>query len=61
LARHARSLRADFPVLLITGYADDDALADIADLDVPILRKPFVREQLERALGSLEPQTEDMR
>lgn len=61
LARHARSLRADFPVLLITGYADDDALADIADLDVPILRKPFVREQLERALDSLEPQTEDMR
>lgn len=60
LARHARSLRADFPVLLITGYADDDALADIADLDVPILRKPFAREQLERALCSLEPQTESM-
>ena len=58
LARHARSLRANFPVLLITGYADDDALADIADLDVPILRKPFVRAQLERALAALELPTE---
>ena len=59
LARHARNLRADFPVLLITGYADDDALADIADLDVPILRKPFVREQLERAICMLDAQMED--
>ncbi len=61
LARHARSLRRDFPVLLITGYADDDVLADIADLDVPILRKPFARGQLERALCALEPQTEETR
>ena len=55
LARHARALRPDFPVLLITGYADEDALADLAGLDVPILRKPFGRNQLENALAALEP------
>ncbi len=58
LARHARMLRADFPVLMITGYAGDEALADIAGLELTILRKPFDRRQLEQALISLETRPE---
>lgn len=58
LARHARSLRKNLPVLLITGYASDGALADVADLDIPILRKPFSREELDTALKALDGQVE---
>lgn len=54
LARHAKERRQDLPVLLITGYASDGALADVADLDVPVLRKPFSRDALDAALRSLD-------
>ena len=54
LARHARRQRADLPVLLITGYASDGALADVSDLEVPVLRKPFNRGELDAALRALE-------
>ncbi|MGL1834142.1 PAS-domain containing protein [Rhodocyclaceae bacterium SMB388] len=54
LARHAKARRQDIPVLLITGYASDGALADVADLDVPVLRKPFSRDALDAALRSLD-------
>jgi len=58
LARHAKTLRKNLPVLLITGYASDGALADVADLDIPILRKPFRREDLDAALKALDGQLE---
>lgn len=54
LARHAKERRQDLPVLLITGYASDGALAGVADLDVPVLRKPFSRDALDAALRSLD-------
>lgn len=54
LAARARALRRDLPVLLITGYASDGALADVAELDVPVLRKPFGRPELGAALDALE-------
>ncbi len=54
LAAHARGLRPDLPVLLITGYASEDALVEAADLDLPVLRKPFDRAALGAALRALE-------
>ncbi len=53
LASHARERHPHLPVLLITGYASDGALADLAGLDVPILRKPFSRDALDSALRDL--------
>ena len=38
--RAARTIRPDLPVLLITGYADTEAVAALG-ADVPVLRKPF--------------------
>lgn len=61
LALLARQLRPDLPVLLITGYASDGALDDVADIDVPILRKPFERKALEAALRSLESPQESLK
>ncbi len=49
LAQRARELQPGLPVLLMSGYpADADAPAD-----VPLLRKPFTREQLGRAVGGV--------
>lgn len=58
LAIRARKTRPGLPVLLITGYANEAALAGIAELDVPVLRKPFGRDELESALRSLKPYKE---
>lgn len=38
--RFARSLRADWPAIIISGYADANAIADRPG-DVPLLNKPF--------------------
>ncbi|MBW7862252.1 MAG: PAS-domain containing protein [Rhodocyclaceae bacterium] len=54
LAIRAKALRPDLPVLLITGYATEAALAGVADLDVPVLRKPFDRAGLDAALRALQ-------
>ncbi|QID19159.1 PAS domain-containing protein [Nitrogeniibacter mangrovi] len=53
LVQFARLRRPDLPVLLITGYASGQAISDVQDLDVPILRKPFDRTVLERTLDTL--------
>jgi PAS domain S-box-containing protein len=58
LAIRARATRPGLPVLLITGYANEAALAGIAELDVPVLRKPFGRLELEAALRSLQSHKE---
>jgi signal transduction histidine kinase/FixJ family two-component response regulator len=52
LAREARQVRADLPVLLITGFAD---LADSAFADIVRLPKPFRRSNLARAIRDLTP------
>ena len=57
LAAHARALRPELPILLITGYASDGALDEVAELDVPVLRKPFDRATLDRALHELEQES----
>ena len=52
VAREVRASRPRLPILLITGNADPDAIQ--ADLpDVPMLRKPFDREQLTTRIADL--------
>ena len=53
LVRFARELRPTLPVLLITGYASGQAVSEVQDLQVPVLRKPFNRDVLERTLEAL--------
>jgi DNA-binding NtrC family response regulator len=43
--KSVRSFRPDLPILLITGYSDTDALAEVGP-DIPVLRKPFDAETL---------------
>jgi signal transduction histidine kinase/ActR/RegA family two-component response regulator len=40
VAREVRAIRPQLPTLMITGYADTEAVAELAS-DVPVLRKPF--------------------
>jgi signal transduction histidine kinase/CheY-like chemotaxis protein len=52
VAREVRARRPRLPILLITGNADPEAIQ--ADLpDVPMLRKPFDREQLTARVADL--------
>ncbi|TVT50804.1 MAG: PAS domain S-box protein [Denitromonas halophila] len=53
LVQFAREIRPDLPVLLITGYASGNAIHEVQELDVPVLRKPFDRKLLERTLAQL--------
>jgi len=62
LVARTRALRPQLPILMITGYASDNALAGTAKLDVPILRKPFEQETLAASLAeilSTPPPTEE--
>ena len=43
--RFARNLKADWPAVIITGYADTKAIGDLP-ADVPLLAKPFKDEEL---------------
>jgi CheY-like chemotaxis protein len=47
--RFARNLRTDWPAIIITGYADEGAIAD-RPADVPLLSKPFAENDLVRAI-----------
>jgi len=40
VAREVRAIRPGLPILMITGYADTQAVTELAG-DVPVLRKPF--------------------
>ena len=55
LARHARALRPDLAVLLMSGYSSELLAGERAELDGSndLLRKPFSREDLGRALGAV--------
>ena len=45
LARHIRSKVPDTPMLVITAYAAD-AIKALTELRVPIMRKPFMPDEL---------------
>ena len=53
LARHARTLRPDLPILLVTGYASEATPVDEIPDDIPTLRKPFDQQTLAAALSAL--------
>lgn len=56
LARRARELRPELPVLLITGYATQTPAGDSPALAIPVLRKPFDRDALAATLRNLQHQ-----
>jgi DNA-binding NtrC family response regulator len=49
-----RRLRPDLPSLIITGYADNEAIGERPD-DVAILSKPFSLEQLAHMIAVVRP------
>jgi CheY-like chemotaxis protein len=51
VARQARTRRPDLPVLFVTGYADQTALAGVADERV--VQKPFRGDELERKVRAV--------
>ncbi len=53
LARAVRSTRADLPVLLISGYAENEGIAP----DLPRLTKPFRKDELAMSLAHLSTAT----
>lgn len=53
LARRARTLRPQLPILLVTGYASEATPTDELPADVPTLRKPFDQAALAGALAAL--------
>jgi DNA-binding NtrC family response regulator len=52
LVREARKLKPGLRSMIITGYADNDALAGNID-GIAILSKPFSIERLAQAIGSV--------
>ena len=50
VARAARALRPDLPILLATGYAD---LPDAEEMNLPRLRKPYQQRQLAAEIARL--------
>jgi signal transduction histidine kinase len=52
MLKQARGLLPEIPAILISGYADDQALAD-APPGVAVLRKPFTLGQMDAAIGAL--------
>jgi CheY-like chemotaxis protein len=53
LAREARRLHPDLPIVFASGYADTDALRSALGSNMPLLRKPFRMEELAALVGSL--------
>jgi CheY-like chemotaxis protein len=54
LVEEARKLRPGLPSLIITGYADNDAIGERPD-NVAILSKPFSLEQLAHMIAVVKP------
>jgi DNA-binding NtrC family response regulator len=54
LIREVRSVRPDLPALIITGYADADAISD-RPADVSVLSKPFDLNQLAGGIANAYP------
>lgn len=53
LARRARIRHPGLPVLLISGYADEQARAAVPGMQVGFLEKPFTMKRLEQAVQAL--------
>jgi PAS domain S-box-containing protein len=53
LADRARSLHPDLPILLTSGYADGAVEPDAATAALPLLQKPYQRQELAASLRSL--------
>lgn len=53
LARRARALRPELPILLVTGYASDTPQADALPNDITTLRKPFDQPALAAVLATV--------
>lgn len=56
LLREASKLLPACPLLLISGYADDEATAQARDLGAHVLHKPFGASSLRQAIRNLCPQ-----
>jgi CheY-like chemotaxis protein len=54
LVRKARELREGLPALIITGYADSEAIGERPD-DVAVLTKPFTLEELAHMIAVVSP------
>ena len=54
LVHKARALREGLPALIITGYADSEAIGERPD-DVAVLIKPFTLEQLAHMIAVVSP------
>jgi two-component system, cell cycle sensor histidine kinase and response regulator CckA len=54
LARRAKELRSELPVLFISGYTDDEMVRrGLLDAGQPFLQKPFTPEALSREVATL--------
>ena len=49
VVRFARNLRADWPAIIISGYADVTAIAG-RPRDVPLISKPFTEDEIFAAI-----------
>jgi len=52
VARAARAIRPDLPIVFVTGYAESEQLESAAGPDAPVLRKPFTIAELAAAVES---------
>jgi len=55
VARAARALRPDLPIVFVTGYAESQQLENAAGPDAAVLRKPFTVADLAAAVESTLP------
>ena len=52
LAQEIRRTRPGLPILLISGYAPGDLPAEVEEIDLPVLGKPFTLQALSEKLGA---------
>ena len=53
LAARIAALRADLPVLFMSGHPDEDTRRELADAEQPYLQKPFTAEELLRRVAEI--------
>jgi CheY-like chemotaxis protein len=53
LARAVRARRPAMPIVFASGYADTAAIEDVPGAPCPMLRKPFVIDELQRVLADV--------
>jgi CheY-like chemotaxis protein len=55
LARAARKLYPDLPIVFVTGFAESDELEGALGSDVPVLKKPFGLAELTAVIAAQFP------